>query len=446
MTQKFLKYLSQTCLYGGLIFGGAQTAFAQSNQTITSGEATIEQIGATNLALIETSDNNFTTVEQNGAGNTANINITGTQNGTVVDNNALIQSGDNNTANITIIGDENLYNISQTSDGAENEVQLNQEGGFNEVSITQDASGFTEGLANIAEVTQIGNNNYAVIDQTALASNVTAFNNQALITQTGDDNLATSTQLGVNNISEQEQVGNDNVSQILQTGNDNLAIHRQFGDNLSLPSDFGNLTIEQTGGANIIVEQYSAVSVLILVACASSTDINNTPQAELSSKQNKTRSVSELNKVSTTQVNQIGQQSSALDAPQISSSVEAEQLTVDQLKDYADRCSPNAKERPPKDLDCSELKLRVKRLYKTDNEIVEALITLDRLGRTDTIDSGLEDLKDGRPGSSFSSQAIAGSVTLPQTPEPTENPDNLEDFLSENGIPVNAGAIIPNRG
>jgi len=258
MTQKFLKFLSQTFLYGGLIFGSTQTAFAQNNQTITSGEATIEQIGAGNLTLIETSDNNFTTVEQNGEGNNVNINITGAQNGNVVDNNTLIQSGDNNTANVTIIGDENLYNISQTSDGAENEVRLNQEGGFNEVIITQNASGFTEGLANITEVSQIGNNNYAAIDQTALASNVTAFNNQALITQNGDRNLATSTQLGINNISEQEQVGNDNVSEIFQTGNDNLAIHRQFGDNLSLPSDFGSLTIEQTGGANIIVEQYSA--------------------------------------------------------------------------------------------------------------------------------------------------------------------------------------------
>ena len=192
----------------------------------------------------------------------------------------------------------------------------------------------------------------------------------------------------------------------------------------------------------------SAISVLILVACASSTDINNTPQAELSSKQNKTRSVSELNKVSTTQVNQIGQQSSALDAPQISSSVEAEQLTVDQLKDYADRCSPNAKERPPKDLDCSELKLRVKRLYKSDDDVTEALVTLDRLGRTDNvdnIDSALKDLEDGQPGSSFNSQAIAGSVTTPQTPAPTESQENLEDFLNENGLSINAGAIIANQ-
>ena len=253
MIHNFSKYLFQTILYGGFILGSTQTALAQNNQIITSGEATIEQIGTGNLALIQSSENNVTTVEQNGDSNNVNINISGAQNG-----NTLIQSGDNNTANVTIIGDENLYNISQTSDGAENEVRLNQEGGFNEVIITQNASGFTEGLANITEVSQIGNNNYAAIDQTALASNVTAFNNQALITQNGDRNLATSTQLGINNISEQEQVGNDNVSEIFQTGNDNLAIHRQFGDNLSLPSDFGSLTIEQTGGANIIVEQYSA--------------------------------------------------------------------------------------------------------------------------------------------------------------------------------------------
>ena len=186
----------------------------------------------------------------------------------------------------------------------------------------------------------------------------------------------------------------------------------------------------------------SAISLLILAACASSPDVNNKSQAQLSANQK----ASQEDKVSTTHVNQIGQQSSALDAPQISSSVVAEQLTVDQLKVYADRCSPNAKKLPPEDLDCSELNLRVKRLYKSDDEVVEALVTLDRLGRNDTIDSALADLKDGQPGSSFSSQAIAGTVTSPQPPDPIETQDNLEDFLNGSGVPVNTGAIISNRG
>ena len=110
MTHNFSKHLFQTILYGGFILGSTQTALAQNNQIITSGEATIEQIGTGNLALIQTSENNVTTVEQNGDSNNVNINISGAQNG-----NTLIQSGDNNTANVTIIGDENLYNISQTS-------------------------------------------------------------------------------------------------------------------------------------------------------------------------------------------------------------------------------------------------------------------------------------------------------------------------------------------
>ena len=258
MIHNFSKYLFQTILYGGFILGSTQTALAQNNQIITSGEATIEQIGTGNFALIQTSENNVTTVEQNGDSNNVNINISGAQNGTAVDNGALEQSGDNNNANVTIIGDENVYNISQFGDGAENEVQLRQTGTFNEAFITQNAAGFTEGLANLADVTQIGNNNYAAIQQTASTSNTFAFNNQALIAQSGDDNLATSNQLGINNRSEQIQDGNGNVSHIFQTGNDNLAIHHQFGDNLSLPSDVGSLTIQQSGGAGIIVEQYSA--------------------------------------------------------------------------------------------------------------------------------------------------------------------------------------------
>ena len=96
------------------------------------------------------------------------------------------------------------------------------------------------------------------MQQTALASGTSGFNNQALINQTGDDNLATSTQLGINNISEQEQGGDRNTSEILQSGNDNLAIHRQFGNDLSLTSSLGGLVIEQSGGAEIIVEQYGS--------------------------------------------------------------------------------------------------------------------------------------------------------------------------------------------
>ena len=94
----------------------------------------------------------------------------------------------------------------------------------------------------------------------------------------------------------------------------------------------------------------SGMFLLLSTACVSSSDIKNKPQAELSSKQKQTLSA-------TTHVHQIGQQNSALDAAQISSSVEAEQLTINQLKVYADRCSPNATELPPKGLDCSELNL-----------------------------------------------------------------------------------------
>ena len=186
----------------------------------------------------------------------------------------------------------------------------------------------------------------------------------------------------------------------------------------------------------------SGMFLLLSTACVSSSDIKNKPQAELSSKQKQTLSA-------TTHVHQIGQQNSALDAAQISSSVEAEQLTINQLKVYADRCSPNATELPPKGLDCSELNLRVKRLYKSDDDVTEALVTLDRLGRNDNIDnidSALKDLEDGKPGLSFNSQAIAGSVTTPQTPAPTESQENLEEFLNENGLSINAGAIIANRG
>jgi len=90
------------------------------------------------------------------------------------------------------------------------------------------------------------------------------------------------------------------------------------------------------------------------------------------------------------------------------------------------------------------LNLRVKRLFRSEDKVTEALITLDRLGRNDTIDNALEDLEDGHPGNSLNSQAIAGGLLDPTPPAPPDPEENLEDFLNQNGLAINAGAIIAN--
>lgn len=144
-------------------------------------------------------------------------------------------------------------------------------------------------------------------------------------------------------------------------------------------------------------------------------------------------------------ISQISPENSTLDTRQINSSADTNQLTVNQLRTYADRCSPNATLPPPKDLDCSELNLRVKRLFRSNDKITDALILLDRLGRNDSVDNALEDLEDGLPGNSLNSQAIAGGLLDPPPPAPPPDvEENLEDFLNQNGLAINAGAIIQN--
>lgn len=144
-------------------------------------------------------------------------------------------------------------------------------------------------------------------------------------------------------------------------------------------------------------------------------------------------------------VRQIGHQTSTLTAPQIEANLDANKLSVEQLKAYADRCSPNAVTPPPQGLDCSEINLRIERMLQSDDLVNDALITLDRLGRNKTIDDNLADLKNGRPGSSLNSQAIAGGILDPVTPAPTEPEPNTLDILKENGVNFDIGAIIPTQ-
>lgn len=237
---------------GGLLASGAQAAHAQNNGS----DATIEQIGSGNLAVIESDEQSKASVTQNGTGNMATVDIRGARNGS--DGGIVYQRGDDSEIDVFVDGDDNQFRVKQFSEGATNRATLSQTGSFNDIDVIQRAAGLTTGLANSAEITQIGFGNYAGVDQSATDATLIGYSNQAEINQNGINNRATSTQAGSNNKSEQTQVGNDNVSNILQTGDDNLAIHRQFGNGLSVPESLGGIVIEQTGGASITVEQYSA--------------------------------------------------------------------------------------------------------------------------------------------------------------------------------------------
>ena len=177
---------------------------------------------------------------------------------------------------------------------------------------------------------------------------------------------------------------------------------------------------------------YGAIS-LILMSCAStsgSADIKTMKTPSASQNVNYANETTEKSSIS---VNQIGNQTSTLATPQITATLDTNKLSVEQLKAYADRCSPNAVTPPPQGLDCSEINLRVKRLRRSDDHVNDALITLDRLGRQNTLDEGLNDLKNGRPVSSLNVQAIASGILESAPTDPTE---------LEGDIKIETGAII----
>jgi minor curlin subunit len=96
-------------------------------------------------------------------------------------------------------------------------------------------------LGGIASVTQQGNGNSAAINQRAVASGMLDMQNNALITQFGDENSAQISQEGSGNSAAITQEGSHNQGVILQ---------QHFG---------GNAELQQSGnGLSIKIEQFGA--------------------------------------------------------------------------------------------------------------------------------------------------------------------------------------------
>jgi len=133
-----------------------------------------------------------------------------------------------------------------------------------------------------------------------------------------------------------------------------------------------------------------------------------------------------------------------LRANQIATPSNVDSLTVDQLVKYNDRCRPDSSLPVPLGLDCSELKLRIEREMDTNDNIRDALITMDRLGRDDKR-ANLQSLRDGNPDD-FESQAIAGGVLNPAPLEPAPDEDEkVEELLDINGIAAVIGTVVESQ-
>ena len=109
-----------------------------------------------------------------------------------------------------------------------------------------------------------------------------------------------------------------------------------------------------------------------------------------------------------------------------------DRLTVDQLRQFADRCQAGLP--PPAGLDCSGLKLRVERLFRSDDEVARALTVLDRLGTP-------EESRADQQARLFVQRAIATGALLPEPPPEPAPEEELPD------APVNLiDAIISTTG
>lgn len=195
---------------------------------------------------------------------------------------------------------------------------------------------------------------------------------------------------------------------------------------------------------------FLSLCTMLLSACAHNSDIAlSESEAELENvKPAQQISQISLNSRSTADVDQIGVASRDYRTKQVLKNTDIPQLTVDQLIAYADRCAPNQQSKRS-DIDCSELSLRVRRVFKTEDRVAEALITLNRLGRNQISETAEDQLARNSRNLSVSAQAIASGTFEAGQPLPTDQPivsDALENFLNDIGLGVNAGAIVQSGG
>jgi len=222
-------------------------AFAQSNdasvdQSGDDNDATIEQIGSQNQAdLIQRnfgSSGHTADIFQDGSQNTADVLSQGGVGTNVVD---LDQLGSDNEATIAQLWGQNTAEVLQ--DGSGNVVNLQHRGSFQ----------------SFADVMQVGDRNSAVILDVGQTGSNPNTDNDAIVSQTGDDNtvlieqgvfggasesVADFTQQGAGNYFETKQVRSFN----------NSVTGTQVGDNnyyrASLRGSDNTVTMDMIGDAN----------------------------------------------------------------------------------------------------------------------------------------------------------------------------------------------------
>ncbi len=111
-------------------------------------------------------------------------------------------------------------------------------------------------------------------------------------------------------------------------------------------------------------------------------------------------------------------------------------LSVEQLREYRDRCAPDAKTPPPPGYDCSEARLRIRRAFRSDDDLARALAIIDLLGRPEAR-RNLQGLPIASALSLDAQQAVAGGAIDLNAPTALTTSGGQMDPLAS-GLPVEA--------
>ena len=209
------------------------------------------------------------------------------------------------------------------------------------------------------------------------------------------------------------------------------------------------MTYRRTGQTRLTAPCFALVAAGFVTACASGSSETGPETGETLAYQNAVDPASRDFRMADpgknaygTAIDQISNTQEQLTAAQIRPAPDTEQLTVGQLRTYADRCMAGTDLMPPPDLDCSELKLRIDRTFETEDDLADALAVLDRLGRADNADDVARRLNNRKFDQSQDAQAIANGILDPAVPQAEKINADSSGLLETDLQNIDPGIII----
>lgn len=210
---------------------------------LPAAQAQLAQPGAVTQYAAAGTDNS-TAIIQDGAGLHATVGISGSSNGGGGDYNLIMQSGEGSSASVSIEGDRNSFRVLQTAgSGIENNTAVVGITGSDNAAFISQINDLGGPYSNAAYIQQLGNFNTGSINQDVedgVGAIVYGASNTGVIYQIGDENYAEIQQKGTGNQATIEQDGYRNFGSVTQNGAGSSLYLSQAGD-------YNSYVMSQTG-------------------------------------------------------------------------------------------------------------------------------------------------------------------------------------------------------